>query len=45
LKLCVERHAPSPRACSPCNGKRIRADEFSFVLAWIQVIVRFLNSS
>jgi hypothetical protein len=34
-----------PRAGSPSNGKCIRADEFSFVLAWIQVIVRFLNSS
>ena len=27
------------------HANSIRADEFSFVLAWIQVIVRFLNSS
>jgi hypothetical protein len=33
------------RSCSPCNANSIRPDEFSFVLASIQVIVRFLNSS
>jgi hypothetical protein len=41
VKLRVGKQAPpAPPAMFTCNANSIRADQFSFVLAWIRVIVQ-----